>query len=119
MPVHTHVTMEEIAQHCAGLEDPRSTINQRHPLISVVVVAIMAILAGATGPTAIAAWANDKKKFLLSQVSLTETGHGREETRTLHSDAGSEALAGHRSLERLADDRRGDQHLSSQGQGIG
>lgn len=34
------------------LEDPRSDVNLQHPLVSVVVIAIMAVLAGAGGPTA-------------------------------------------------------------------
>jgi len=57
--------LEEITRHFDQLEDPRSTINQRHPLVSVVVLAIMAVLAGANGPTAIAKWATLKKAFLL------------------------------------------------------
>ena len=50
-------------RHVAELEDPRSTINRRHPLVSVVVIALMAILAGAGGPTAIAKWAASRKIF--------------------------------------------------------
>jgi predicted transposase YbfD/YdcC len=38
--------------------------------ISVVVISLMAVLSGANGPTAIAAWANDKKDFLLSLLPL-------------------------------------------------
>jgi predicted transposase YbfD/YdcC len=49
--------LDEVACHFAELEDPRSEINRRHPLISVVVIAIMAVLAGASGPTAVAKWA--------------------------------------------------------------
>ncbi|XBH01429.1 transposase family protein [Singulisphaera sp. Ch08] len=46
--------IDEIIQHFAELEDPRSTINRQHPLSSVLVIALMAVLAGAAGPTAIA-----------------------------------------------------------------
>ena len=70
MAVHTHISVEDLTQYFVGLEDPRSQINQRHPLVSVVVISLMAVLAGAGGPTAIAAWANDKKEFLLSLLSL-------------------------------------------------
>lgn len=62
--------VEEIVAHFSELEDPRSTINQRHPLVSVVVISIMAILAGANGPTSIAEWAELKKDLLLDLLSL-------------------------------------------------
>ena len=51
------ITLDEVVLHFAELEDPRSTVNRRHPLVSVVVIAVMAVLAGASGPTAIAEWA--------------------------------------------------------------
>jgi predicted transposase YbfD/YdcC len=59
-----HTSLADIAKHFDTLEDPRSSINRRHPLTSVVVIAIMAILAGANGPTAIAQWARAKQAFL-------------------------------------------------------
>jgi hypothetical protein len=49
---------------------PRSTINQKHPLVSVVVISIMAVLAGGSGPTGIAEWANLKKDLLLNLLDL-------------------------------------------------
>src|SRR5271169_1658964 len=52
------------------LEDPRSDINRKHPLVSVVVIAMMAVLAGAGGPTAIARWAALKEQFLLDALDL-------------------------------------------------
>ena len=56
------VSLDEIVVHFQELEDPRSTINQRHPLASVLVIAILAVLAGAGGPTAIARWAAYKEE---------------------------------------------------------
>lgn len=56
---------EEIIGHFAELEDPRPTINRQHPPDSMVVIALMAILAGAAGPTAIAKWAAPKEEFLV------------------------------------------------------
>ncbi len=50
------IGVDEILRHFDELEDPRSTVNLQHPLASVVVIALMAILAGAGGPTAIAKW---------------------------------------------------------------
>ncbi len=48
------ISLDEVVRHFAELEDPRSTVNRQHPLVSVVVIAVMAVLAGAGGPTAIA-----------------------------------------------------------------
>src|SRR3954465_8805036 len=64
------VSLEEIIVHFQELEDPRSTVNRRHPLVSVVVIALLAVLAGAGGPTAIARWAALKEEFLLQVLDL-------------------------------------------------
>jgi predicted transposase YbfD/YdcC len=64
------MTVDEIIAHFNQLEDPRSPINRQHPLVSVVVIALMAVLAGAGGPTAIARWADTKKDFLLKVLPL-------------------------------------------------
>ena len=64
------VSLEEIVVHFQDLEDPRSTINQRHPLVSVVVIALLAVLAGAGGPTAIARWAALKEELLARVLGL-------------------------------------------------
>jgi hypothetical protein len=65
-----HVSLDEVIVHFQELEDPRSTINQRHPLVSVVVIALLAVLAGAGGPTAIARWAAFKQDLLLQVLDL-------------------------------------------------
>src|SRR3954449_2610621 len=64
------ITLDEVVLHFAALEDPRSAINRRHPLVSVVVIAMMAVLAGASGPTAIAEWAATKEEFLIEALDL-------------------------------------------------
>jgi predicted transposase YbfD/YdcC len=64
------VSLDEVVLHFADLEDPRSTVNLQHPLVSVVVIALMAVLAGASGPTAIARWAALKEEFLLNALNL-------------------------------------------------
>ncbi len=64
------VSLDEVIVHFQDLEDPRSTINQRHPLVSVVVIALLAVLAGAAGPTAIARWAALKEKLLWQVLEL-------------------------------------------------
>ena len=62
--------IQDVVRHFEELEDPRSSVNLLHPLSSVVVIAIMAILAGANGPTAIAKWANHKSELLLKVLVL-------------------------------------------------
>jgi predicted transposase YbfD/YdcC len=64
------IPLDEVILHFEKLEDPRSTINLQHPLISVVIIALMAVLAGASGPTAIAKWAVLKEEFLLNALNL-------------------------------------------------
>jgi predicted transposase YbfD/YdcC len=63
-------TVDEIIAHFNELEDPRSPINRQHPLVSVVVIALMGVLAGAGGPTAIARWAETKKEWLVKVLPL-------------------------------------------------
>jgi hypothetical protein len=57
MKANVHSDLELVSRHFASLEDPHSEVNLQHPLLSVIVIAFMAILAGADGPTAIAKWA--------------------------------------------------------------
>ena len=64
------IQLDEILGYFDELEDPRSTVNQEHPLVSVVVIAMMAALAGAGGPTAIARWAKIKQEFLVQVLPL-------------------------------------------------
>src|SRR5665213_391310 len=65
-----HVGLDEIVDYFDELEDPRSPTNLKHPLVSVVVLAMMGVLAGANGPTAIARWAKFKEEFLLKALDL-------------------------------------------------
>jgi predicted transposase YbfD/YdcC len=70
--------LDEVIGYFNDLEDPRSTINRQHSLVSVVVIALMAVLAGAGGPTAIARWA-EMKKELLSKVLKLPSGIPRKD----------------------------------------
>src|ERR1700675_3452208 len=70
MATNKHIHLDEIVGYFDELEDPRSFINRKHPLVSVVVIAMMAVLAGAGGPTAIARWAKLKSAFLLQVLDL-------------------------------------------------
>ena len=51
------------------LEDPRSEVNLQHPLVRVVVISLMAVLAG---PTAIARWAKLKVETLRKVLPLPD-----------------------------------------------
>jgi|SRR5882724_129193 len=64
------VRLDEVVAYFDELEDPRSEVNLKHPLVSVVVISMMAVLAGAGGPTAIAKWAALKGDFLLKVLKL-------------------------------------------------
>jgi predicted transposase YbfD/YdcC len=64
------IALDEVVRHFEELEDPRSAVNLQHPLVSVVVIALMAVLAGASGPTAIAGWAALKEEFLVGALDL-------------------------------------------------
>lgn len=78
MAIETHVRLDEVVGSFESLDDPRSTINRQHPLSSVLVIAVMAVLAGAGGPTAIARWA-EIKKDLLSRVLPLSNGVPRKD----------------------------------------
>lgn len=70
MMAKVSIGVEEIASYFHELEDPRGEINRRDPLQSVVVIAVMAVLAGANGPTSIAQWARCKEVFLRKTLDL-------------------------------------------------
>lgn len=64
------VSLDEVSDYFSELEDPRSSVNVLHPFVSVVMIALMGVLSGASGPTAIARWAELKKDLLLSCLDL-------------------------------------------------
>ena len=66
------IGLDEVVRHFEDLEDPRSPVNRKHPLVSVVVIAVLAVLAGAGGPTAIAKWAALKEEFLGAALDLPD-----------------------------------------------
>jgi predicted transposase YbfD/YdcC len=66
------IGLDEVVRHFQDLEDPRCSINRKHPLVSVIVIAVMAVLAGAGGPTAIARWAALKEEFLGAALDLPD-----------------------------------------------
>jgi predicted transposase YbfD/YdcC len=74
----TRTKLDEIVASFATLEDPRSHINRRHPLTSVLVIAVLAVLAGAAGPTAIARWAELKEDLLTRTLDLPRGIPGKD-----------------------------------------
>jgi predicted transposase YbfD/YdcC len=66
------IQLDEILGYFDDLEDPRSDINLQYPLVSVLIIAMMAVLAGAGGPTAIKRWANfpERRKRLAEWLDL-------------------------------------------------
>src|ERR671917_1764702 len=74
----TRSTLDEIVESFSTLEDPRSHINRRHPLPSILVVAVLAVLAGAAGPTAIARWAKYKEELLMGLLDLPNGIPGKD-----------------------------------------
>src|SRR3954463_14879694 len=74
----THSKLDEIVESFSTLEDPRSHINRRHPLPSVLVIAVLAVLAGAAGPTAIARWAKLKEDLLTGLLDLPNGIPGKD-----------------------------------------
>src|ERR1700677_203183 len=70
MPKVQRTCLDEVVAYFNELEDPRSPINRQHPLVSVVVIALMAVLAGAGGPTGISRWAKTKEEFLRNVLAL-------------------------------------------------
>jgi predicted transposase YbfD/YdcC len=73
-----HTGLDEVVRQFQDLEDPRSAVNRRHPLASVLVIALLAVLAGAGGPTAIAAWAATKQDLLTSILDLPHGVPGKD-----------------------------------------
>jgi len=86
------VGLDEVLVHFEELEDPRSEINRKHPLESVVVIALLAILAGAGGPTAIAKWAGIKQDLLLKVLPLPYGVPGKDVFRRVLSALKPEAF---------------------------
>jgi predicted transposase YbfD/YdcC len=70
--------LDEIVKSFSTLEDPRSHINRRHPLPSILVIAVLAVLAGAAGPTAIARWAKYKEELLMGLLDLPHGIPGKD-----------------------------------------
>src|SRR3954470_5303218 len=66
----TRSKLDEIVEPFPPLEDSRPHINRPHPLPRLLRIAVLAVLAGAAGPTAIARWAKYKEELLVGLLDL-------------------------------------------------
>ena len=66
----TEICVEDILKDFAELPDPRSHVNQRHLLGDIIVISIMAVIAGAEGPKAIGVWAKSNEVWLKARLEL-------------------------------------------------
>lgn len=60
-----------IVEFFKDLEDPRSTVNRRHLLVDLVVICVLAVIAGADGPKAIGIWASSNSEWLKRYLKLS------------------------------------------------
>lgn len=66
----TEICVEDILRDFAELPDPRSHVNQRHLLGDIIVISVMAVIAGAEGPKAIGVWATSNESWLKERLEL-------------------------------------------------
>ena len=59
-----------ILEYFQKLEDPRSSVNRKHLLGDLIVIAICGVIAGADGPKAIGVWAESKREWLQQHLEL-------------------------------------------------
>lgn len=57
--------------HFADLEDPRHAINQRHPLINLIVIAVCAVICGADSFTEMEEFGKERKSWLARFLDLS------------------------------------------------
>ena len=70
MAVAKLVDVGSIASYFETLDDPRHTLNRKHRLVDVIVIAVAATLCGCDGPTAIHRWATCQKDWLAQYLPL-------------------------------------------------
>lgn len=59
-----------ILEYFKDLEDPRSTVNRCHLLGDLIVICVLAVIAGADGPQAIGVWATSNRDWLQRYLQL-------------------------------------------------
>ena len=64
------VDVESVGAFFESLADPRHERNRKHRLVDVIVVAVVGILCGASGPTAIRRIASGREDWLRGFLAL-------------------------------------------------
>ncbi len=64
------VSVDSILEDFAELPDPRSQVNRQHLPGDMIVISIMAVIAGANGPKAIGVWARSNEDWLGNRLAL-------------------------------------------------
>lgn len=62
--------VDSILNCFSHLDDPRSHINRVHQFGDLIVICIMAVIAGADGPQAIGLWAKANQRWLKERLDL-------------------------------------------------
>jgi len=62
--------VDSLLEQFQALEDPRVNINRRHLLGDLIVISIMAVIAGADGPLAIGTGAENNEQWLTKRLQL-------------------------------------------------
>jgi hypothetical protein len=62
--------VNSIIEEFKDLQEPRSTINRRLLLGDLIVISVMAVIAGSDGPLAIATWAENQAEWLKQHLEL-------------------------------------------------
>ncbi|HBJ36669.1 MAG TPA: ISAs1 family transposase [Planctomycetaceae bacterium] len=70
MPDILFENVDSILDGFRDLEDPRSHVSRRHLLGDLIVISIIAVIAGADGPTAIGACAANHEAWLRNHLDL-------------------------------------------------
>ena len=61
---------KSVLRHFQDIADPRSTARSTHPLVSIITIAILAVLSGADGCVAIKTYGNAKQLWLETFLDL-------------------------------------------------
>jgi predicted transposase YbfD/YdcC len=64
------VDIGSIGSYFESLSDPRHSLNRKHLLVDIVVIAVCGMICGCTGPTAIHRWAKHRKEWLQQYLDL-------------------------------------------------
>lgn len=64
------IDVGSITTYFQTLDDPRHTRNRKHLLLDIIVISVMGVVCGCSGPTAIHRWAGCQKEWLAKYLAL-------------------------------------------------